>query len=110
MLSTVVRNLLTNAVKFTQAGGTVSLTIEAASDGRVTVAVSDTGSGMSEEQLRTLFRLDSQHSRPGTAGEQGTGLGLIVCKEMLDKHHSKLHVESRIGEGSRLWFELRVES
>ena len=107
MLSTVVRNLLTNAVKFTAAGGTVSLTVEPASSGKHIVNVCDTGTGMTKEQISDLFRLDSTHSRKGTAGEQGTGLGLIVCKELLEKHGSELHVESEVGKGSRFWFELK---
>ena len=122
MLSTVVRNLLTNAVKFTPAGGTVTLTTTPDPStggedcqfdsppseglGVVRISVTDTGIGMSEEQVRNLFRLDSVHSRKGTAGEQGSGLGLIVCKELLEKHGSELHVESEVGKGSRFWFAI----
>jgi signal transduction histidine kinase len=106
MLSTVIRNLLTNAVKFTGKGGRVLLAVEASGDGKHTVSVSDTGTGMSEEQRRNLFRLDSPYSGKGTAGEQGSGLGLIVCRELLEKHGSALHVESREGVGSRFWFEI----
>jgi signal transduction histidine kinase len=108
-------------VKFTPAGGTVTLEIVQKEEGRrqkaegtenltllqsygLTVSVSDTGIGMSAPQLRNLFQLDSVHSRQGTAGEKGTGLGLIVCKEMLEKHGTTLHVESEEGEGSRFWF------
>jgi signal transduction histidine kinase len=120
ILSTVVRNLLTNAVKFTSAGGTVSL--EASPnpskggeftppsgelEGAFIVSVSDTGTGMSREQIGKLFRMDSAHSRTGTSGEQGSGLGLIVCREMLEKHGSELKVESEEGKGSRFWFELK---
>jgi signal transduction histidine kinase len=99
-----VRNLLTNAVKFTGAGGKVSLHINENS-GKYIVTVSDTGVGMSPEQLQNLFRIDRQHLRKGTAGEQSSGLGLIVCKEMLEKHGSLLNVESETGMGSKFWFE-----
>jgi len=125
MLSTVIRNLLTNAVKFTPAGGTVTLTaFQAPSNslergensppveglGEVHISVTDTGVGMSEEQIRNLFQLDSRQSRRGTADEQGSGLGLIVCKELLEKHGSELHVESEEGKGSRFCFTISAAS
>ncbi|MCL2098132.1 MAG: tetratricopeptide repeat-containing sensor histidine kinase [Bacteroidales bacterium] len=110
MLLTVVRNLLANAVKFTATDGKIVLNI---STGRgvsqyalTTVSITDTGTGMTPEQLQNLFRIDRQHSRKGTAGEQGSGLGLIVCRELLQKHGSTLHVESEEGKGSRFWFEV----
>jgi signal transduction histidine kinase len=106
ILSTVVRNLLNNAVKFTAQGGTVTLAVEPVHEGKHIIAVSDTGVGMTKEQVRNLFSLDSAHSQPGTAGEQGTGLGLIVCKDLLEKHGTTLHVESEEGKGSRFWFEI----
>ena len=105
ILTTVIRNLLTNAVKFTAAGGTVTLDISPCHTGYC-ISVSDTGIGISEKQLHNLFRLDGAHSQQGTAGEQGSGLGLIVCKELVEKHGSTLHVESEEGKGSRFWFEL----
>ena len=112
MLATVVRNLLTNAVKFTAAGGTVKLDIaecrDVARNVRYTIAVSDTGIGMSAEQIQNFFRLDRQQSRQGTAGETGVGLGLIVCREFLEKHSSQLHIESEEGKGSRFWFDLKL--
>ena len=105
ILLTVVRNLLTNAVKFTPEGGEVliDLTIN---DNGYTVSVSDTGIGMSDEQLQDLYRIDSRQSKTGTAGEQGSGLGLIVCKELIEKHGGKLEVESSLGKGSRFWFTI----
>ena len=106
MLSTIVRNLLTNAVKFTAEGGQVTLKVETNNNGRYIVSVSDNGVGMSSEQIQNFFRLDSTHSHTGTAGEQGSGLGLIVCRELLEKHGSALNVESEEGKGSRFWFEL----
>jgi signal transduction histidine kinase len=129
MMATVVRNLLTNAVKYTPAGGTVALTVTpvaynvtttddtspASASGnehehsrRYVITVSDTGTGMSREQISNLFRLDSSRSQPGTAGEPGTGLGLIVCRDLLDKHGATLHIESEPGKGSRFWFELSL--
>ncbi len=106
MIATVLRNLLTNAVKFTPAGGVVTLGIELAENGGWTVSVADTGIGMTEEQLRELLRLDSHRSRVGTAGEQGSGLGLIVSRELIEKHGSTLRIESTFGSGSRFSFTL----
>jgi signal transduction histidine kinase len=122
MLETVIRNLLTNAVKFTAPGGTV--TLEASPnpskggkfsppsgelEGAFTFTVSDTGVGMNREQISNLFRLDKPQSRPGTADEEGNGLGLIVSKDLLKKHGCELHVQSEEGKGSRFWFELKME-
>jgi signal transduction histidine kinase len=114
MISVVVRNLLTNAIKFTSTSGEVSLTISPLSPlsdcndthQQYTIAVSDTGIGMNKEQIQNLFRLDIQQSRQGTAGEQGGGLGLIVCKELIQKHGRQLNIESEEGKGSRFWFVL----
>jgi signal transduction histidine kinase len=104
MLTTVVRNLLTNAVKFTAKDGHVGLEIRQEEHGRYTISVNDTGTGMSQEEIENLFNIDRQYSRLGTAGEQGSGLGLIVCKELVEKHGSILHVESEEGKGSRFRF------
>ena len=123
ILTTVVRNLLTNAVKFTPAGGAVTLSAVAVDcrDGacpvstgeqpadaanKYIISISDTGIGMTPEQISNLFCLDSAQSRSGTAGEQGTGLGLIVCRDLLEKHGSTLHVESAEGTGSTFSFEI----
>jgi signal transduction histidine kinase/Tfp pilus assembly protein PilF len=105
MLATVVRNLLTNAVKFTPAGGEVVLSASIG-ERATAITIADSGVGMTTEQVRDLFRLDNHSSRQGTAGESGTGLGLVVCKELLEKHGSALHVESEPGKGSRFWFEI----
>jgi signal transduction histidine kinase len=106
MLVTVVRNLLDNAIKFTSSGGQVKLSVEPTDKGKFIVSVSDTGVGMSAEQIQNLFRLDLPNSKDGTAGEIGSGLGLIVCKELLEKHGSRLQVESVEGSGCRVWFEV----
>ena len=105
ILNTVIRNLLVNAIKFTEPNGTVTLDISCR-DVACHVSITDTGIGMTENQLRNIFRLDASHSQQGTAGEQGSGLGLIVCKDLLEEHGSKLLVESKEGEGSRFWFTI----
>ena len=106
MLLTVIRNLLTNAVKFTPVGGEVTLTIEPAAENKHTITINDTGIGMTSEELSNLFCIDKMPTRKGTLGEQGTGLGLIICKELLKKHDSALQIESVEGKGSRFWFEI----
>ncbi|MDR1129578.1 MAG: hypothetical protein LBK96_01170 [Prevotellaceae bacterium] len=104
MLATIVRNLLTNAVKFTPEGGTVTLSVEKIDATKTEITVTDTGTGMTHEQIATLFSLDSRPPQQGTAGEQGTGLGLTVCREMLERHGSILQIESYPNRGSRFRF------
>jgi len=103
-LRTVLRNLLSNAIKYTASKGkvTVSDTTTEGKNGesRVTLSVTDTGIGIPEKKINTLFRIDESYSTPGTADEQGTGLGLIVCKEFVEKNRGILSAESREGEGT----------
>ncbi|MDF9829163.1 ATP-binding protein [Parabacteroides sp. PF5-6] len=106
MLTTVVRNLLTNAVKFTEKGGRITLGIEPEESGGYIISVADTGTGMNREQIESLFHIDRRPSRAGTAGEPGSGLGLVVCKELIEKHGSALCLESVKGKGSRFWFAI----
>ena len=106
MLLTVVRNLMGNAIKFTPAGGSVTLSVKPDENGKFIISVADTGVGMTAEQKQNLFSPDRRASRRGTAGEQGSGLGLLVCRELLEKHGSALHIESEEGKGSRFWFEV----
>ncbi|HEX2866885.1 MAG TPA: PAS domain-containing sensor histidine kinase [Ignavibacteriales bacterium] len=106
-ISSVIQNLVTNAIKFTNPGGTVEIT--SLKSGRmVYFSVSDTGIGMTKEQIEKLFRIDVQQTTAGTAKETGTGLGLILCKEMVERNGGKLTVESQPGLGSRFTFTLTV--
>jgi len=105
MLDTVVRNLLSNAIKFTEAGGTIEISATHAED-TFKVAVSDTGIGIPEEKLPGLFRIDAKTQREGTAGEKGTGLGLILCKEFVEKHGGRIWAESEVGKGTIFTFTL----
>ena len=105
MLATVLRNLLSNAVKFTPRGGEVVLT--AAEDaGWQTLTVADTGVGMNAEQLSRLFRIDTHFSCPGTDSEQGHGMGLILCKELVELNRGKIWASSQPTRGSA--FNLRL--
>jgi len=105
MVDAILRNLISNALKFTHPDGEVS--ISAVQDEKyVTVTVSDTGIGMREEYLSRLFRIDSMRHRSGTAGEKGTGLGLILCKEFVERNNGKIWGESEFGKGSSFKFTL----
>lgn len=104
MLSVVLRNLLSNAIKFTPRGGRVSVNVRVAGKS-AEFSVSDTGVGMSAEQRERLFRLDARGaSSPGTDGERGSGLGLILCREFAEKNGGRMGVDSEPGAGSRFWF------
>jgi len=98
-INTVVRNLVSNAIKFTPEGGKITLSIRS-DDRHVQVDVADNGLGISQEVMDKLFRLDSKHTTPGTANEKGTGLGLILCREFVEKNGGKIMVRSKLGEGS----------
>lgn len=99
MLGTVLRNLLTNAIKFTPTGGSVTISARPAAGG-VEISVSDTGIGISKEKAAELFQLGAKHRQLGTAGERGTGLGLILCKEFVEFHGGTICCESVEGQGS----------
>ncbi|GAK49841.1 response regulator receiver sensor signal transduction histidine kinase [Candidatus Moduliflexus flocculans] len=105
MVDAILRNLLSNALKFTPANG--AITISAESDGTMTaVSVADTGIGIPETMLRDVFRVDVKISRKGTAGETGTGLGLVLCKEFIEQNNGTLNVTSHVGEGTTFTFTL----
>ncbi len=100
MIDTVIRNLLSNAIKFTHPNGTITLTA-ALQDDMIQIAVADTGVGIPEEKCDALFQIHAKYTRNGTAGERGTGLGLILCKEFVENNGGKIAVESHAGEGTR---------
>ena len=99
MINTVMRNLVSNAVKFTQPGGKVKIFSER-QNGKYSIYVSDTGVGIDNNDIDKLFRIDESHSTLGTDNEEGTGLGLILCKEFIDKHHGRIDIQSKMGEGT----------
>ena len=94
MLQTVIRNLVSNAVKFTPGGGRINFSAKTGNDKSIIISISDTGIGMGQEMIGKLFNLDVQANRRGTEGEPSTGLGLLLCNEFIDKHGGKLWVES----------------
>jgi signal transduction histidine kinase len=99
MFHTIIRNLLTNSLKFTRKGGTITLQSHSSS-GRVAVSVRDTGVGMNNEIKRKLFDDSSYLSTEGTDAEKGAGLGLMLCKELVEKNDGALYVESEPEKGS----------
>jgi signal transduction histidine kinase/streptogramin lyase len=106
MISTVVRNLMSNALKFTFPGGTIIIGIEEPDMETVLVSVKDNGMGISPEILENLFKIEHRSIHKGTANETGTGLGLILCKEFINKNGGTLRVTSTPGSGSTFTFTL----
>ncbi len=126
MIKTVIRNLVSNAIKFTPEKGTVTIsavstdsyyasgappdspgaaentesTGKEVQPGYIEITIADNGVGIAPEELDALFRIDTQKNTKGTAGEKGTGLGLILCKEFLEKNNGSIHARSEKGKGS----------
>ena len=105
MISTVLRNLLYNAIKFTKKRGNISISSEDQA-GYIKVNVKDNGVGISEQDLKKLFRTDVHFSTKGTALEAGTGLGLVLCKDFIEKNGGLIKVESEKGLGSKFSFTI----
>lgn len=105
MLETILRNLVSNAIKFTQTNGEVILSMTRENTQTV-FSVKDNGIGISLEKSAGLFAIDQKHSTFGTNDELGTGLGLMLCKEFVEKHGGKIWVESEAGKGSEFKFSI----
>jgi len=108
MLKTVLRNLITNAIKFTYRDGNISIVVSDEND-KYIVSVNDSGIGIPEGVLKKLFRLDSHYTSKGTDNEKGTGLGLLLAKEFVDRHQGKIWAESKQQKGSSFKFSLPKE-
>lgn len=103
MIETILRNLASNAIKFTMPGGVVAIGFKFYED-VVAVCVKDTGIGMNEEELDQLFSIESKTRKKGTNNEDGSGLGLILCKEFVKLNYGKIWAESEEGKGSKFCF------
>ncbi len=103
MIESVIENLITNAIKFTPRGGKIEVAANE-SDENYVVSVSDSGIGISKENLKKLFRMDVHFTEYGTEKEKGSGLGLLLCKEHVEKNGGKIWVESEEGKGSTFYF------
>ncbi len=105
MIHTVIRNLISNAIKFSHKEGRVFLS--SFENGQMTeVVIRDEGTGMTRENLGMLFRIDTYYSTSGTSGESGTGLGLIICKEFVEKNNGRIRATSKEGQGTAISFTL----
>ena len=105
MLTTIIRNLINNAIKYTKRGGVIQINASD-NDREVEISVQDNGIGMNRETLSKLFRIDERNSKLGTEREGGTGIGLILCKEFVEKHQGKIWAESEINKGSKFIFTI----
>jgi signal transduction histidine kinase len=103
MIETVLRNLINNAIKFTPENGLIEITANQIED-QISICVKDSGIGISKEDTMNLFRIDSTVKRKGTNNEDGSGLGLILCKEFVDKNNGTIWVNSTPDEGSSFFF------
>lgn len=105
MLKTVIRNLVSNAIKYSNNEGRIEISA-ISNTGQTEICIADNGIGMSEETRTSLFKVESHSSIRGTANEKGNGLGLIICKELIEKHGGTIRVESELNSGSRFIFTL----
>jgi len=108
MVNTIIRNLVSNAIKFTEESGRISIISERVNDNLV-LSVKDTGLGMTADTISKLFKIDVHHTTIGTGKEKGTGVGLILCKELVEKNGGEIWVESEPGKGSEFKFTLPIK-
>ena len=106
--TTIIRNLLSNAIKFTHPGGKIAVWAEKETENLIT-GISDTGVGIEKDKLESIFQMGDKASATGTSGEQGTGLGLILCKEFIELNKGSIWAESQPGKGSTFYFSLPVK-
>jgi len=107
MIKTILRNLISNALNFTKNGGNVKI-LSKTRDDEVVVTVEDNGVGISKENQQKLLRIDKKYIGTNTDGEKGTGLGLILCKEFIEKHGKEIWIESELRKGSRFNFTISI--
>lgn len=108
MVSTVIRNLLSNAVKYTKSGGNIQVKL-IKEDQMAVISVKDSGIGMSPENVAKLFKVNETYKTYGTNLEEGTGLGLILCKEFIEKNHGTIQVESQVDVGTEILLRLPLK-
>jgi len=105
MLHSVLQNLITNSIKFTNNGGEINISSENIGNDFIQITVSDNGVGMTNDQTKDLFGFNAR-STNGTNNEKGTGLGLMICKEMVEQHCGTISVQSEQGKGTDMSFTL----
>jgi len=108
MLNTVLRNIISNAIKFTQQAGSITIR-DVIKNNFVEIIVADNGNGMDDKTLAQIFKIDKTINSIGTAGERGTGLGLVLCKEFIEKNGGEIWVDSTLGKGSIFTFSIPIK-
>ncbi|MBF0395415.1 MAG: hybrid sensor histidine kinase/response regulator [Desulfobacterales bacterium] len=106
MVDTIFRNLISNSIKFTNKGGTVKISA-LLNKNDIIISIYDNGIGISEKNLKILFKIDSKCTQTGTSGEKGTGLGLILCKEFVERNGGRIWCETELGKGTTFYFNLK---
>lgn len=109
LFNTILRNLISNALKFTSKGGMISVRAAKKDEGTIEIEVKDTGSGIEQDRIDSLFRIEQNTSTRGTEGEKGTGLGLLICKEFVDKMNAGIRVDSVVEKGTAVIITLPTE-
>jgi signal transduction histidine kinase len=108
-IKVVLRNLISNAIKFTDISGRVRLNSEYQED-KMVISVEDTGKGMNDDEIAKLFSVQTHFSQRGTSGEGGTGIGLLLCKELVELNGGVLWINSAPGKGSTFYFSLPLSA
>lgn len=108
MINTVIRNLITNAIKFTPTNGTITISAKLCQKNPdfIEVLISDNGVGIPQDKIENLFKVSQTYTSVGTAGEKGTGLGLLIVKDFINKHNGKIWVESTLNKGTTFHFTI----
>ena len=108
MINTVIRNLVSNAIKFNVNGGTIEINA-LQKNNMIEIEVKDTGVGLTDEDIKKLFRIDVKNTSIGSSSkEKGTGIGLIICKEFIEKNSGQIRVSSEKGKGSKFCFTVPI--
>lgn len=111
MVSSVIRNIMNNAMKFTPEYGKITIKAENnPSENNVIISISDTGIGIAEDQIKKIFFTDSTETTAGTSGELGTGLGLLLCKDLIQRNGGKFWVKSSLGQGTSFFFTVPINA
>ena len=105
MIQSIIQNLVSNAIKFTECKGKIIIKA-VKKDDFIEISVKDDGIGIDAKDIYKLFRIDVQFTKLGTAKERGTGLGLNLCKELVEKHGGKIWAESEVGKGTTFTFTI----
>lgn len=108
MVNTILRNLISNAIKFTNPGGSIVISAERKAE-ELLISVADNGVGINQVSIDKLFRIEETYSTLGTQKEKGSGLGLLLCKEFVEKHGGRIWVESEVGKGSTFRFTIPLK-